>query len=143
MLSKRAKIRNCREEDLIKLVEIWRKVDLTLGLSDSIEELERLRKKNPRTCLVLEENNQVIAGVLGGFDGRRGLVHHLAVDPCCRDKGYGTALMLELESRFNKMGVVKFSLWIENRNSRAIEFYQHLGYELRDLITMSKTLRNE
>jgi len=68
-------------------------------------------------------------------------VHHLTVAPEFQRCGYGRALMEELETRFRGMNVVKYSLWIEPRNQSVIDFYNHIGYELRDLITFSKTLR--
>ena len=40
-----------------------------------------------------------LGAVLGGFDGRRGLVYHVAVDPQARGQGLGSALMDELERR--------------------------------------------
>jgi len=33
------------------------------------------------------------------------------------------------------------SFWVEARNLQVIEFYKHLGYEPRDLVTMSKSLK--
>lgn len=80
---------------------------------------------------------------MGGFDGRRGLVHHLAVTAEHRGEGLGKALMAELDRRFRELGLEKYSFWIEADNTEVIKFYQHLGYELRDLITMSKTLRKQ
>jgi len=136
-------IRNCQKKDLSRLIEIWTDVGLTLGLSDTIPELEKFLNQNPDTCLVLEENNVILACVMGGFDGRRGLVHHLAVTPECQGRKYGMLLMQELEKRFNKIGVVKISLWIEAENTSVIEFYNHLSYQRRNLITMSKILKND
>ncbi len=136
-----AKIRNCRVNDLPDLIQIWHRTDLTLGVSDTVPELKRLLERNPDTCLVLERDNRIVAGVMGGFDGRRGLVHHLSVEPEFQGCGYGVELMMELETRFRQNGVVKYSLWIEPRNRDVIAFYNQLEYERRDLITFSKTLR--
>jgi ribosomal protein S18 acetylase RimI-like enzyme len=56
-------------------------------------------------------------------------------------KGIGRALMSELELRFRQLQVVKVSFWIEAKNRKVIDFYLDLGYEERDLITLSKTFR--
>ncbi len=136
-------IRACREEDFPSLIAVWKAVGLTLGASDTPEELSRLLQRNPDTCLVLEEDGLIKGGVMGGFDGRRGLVHHLAVSSESQGRGYGRALMEVLDARYRQMGVVKYSFWIEADNANAVEFYLHLGYELRDLVTMSKTLIHE
>lgn len=134
-------IRECRRDDLPGLIDLWRRTGITLGLSETIPELVRLLDHNPTTCLVGEVDGRLIGGVMGGFDGRRGIVHHLAVEPEFQGNGFGSALMREIDSRFRNMGVVKYSFWIEKWNTGVIEFYKHTGYELRDLITMSKTLR--
>lgn len=112
-----------------------------LGISDTVPELVKFLGKNPGTCLVAEENGRVVGAVMGGYDGRRGLVHHLAVDPEMQRRGIGAALMKELEDRYREMGVVKYHLWIEDNSEAIIDFYRNIGCELRDLITMSKTLR--
>ncbi len=133
-------IRNCLESDLEDLVALWKICDLTLGASDTVLELKRLLNANPTTCLICELNGEVIGGVMGGFDGRRGLVHHLAVHPAHRQKGIGKKLMFELDKRFRKLKVVKYSFWIEGRNRSLVRYYEALGYELRDFVTMTKTL---
>ena len=133
-------VRKFQRTDYSRLFQIWQEVGLTLGASDTEPEVMRLLEHNPETCFVLEEDGLVVGCVLGGFDGRRGLVHHLAVDPKFQGRGYGRALMDELDRLFKEMGVVKYSFWIEVDNPQAIDFYQHIGYDLRDLITMSKTL---
>lgn len=135
------KIRKADIADYDSLIELWNKCRLGLGTSDTREEIARFMDINPGTSLVGEINGAVAASVLGGFDGRRGLVHHLAVDPQYRKQGYGKAMLRELETVFREMRVVKFSFWVKTNNADAISFYKKLGYEVReDIITMSKTL---
>jgi len=128
--------------DLTASISLWWEVGLTIGASDTIPELELFISLNPTTSLVGWLDDQLVATVLGGFDGRRGLVHHLAVASIHQGKGFGRVMMEELDRRYQAMGVVKYSFWIEPRNQKVIEFYRHLGYEMRDLITISKTLRS-
>ena len=95
-------------------------------------------QRNPHLCLVGKLDKDVIAVVLGGYDGRRGYVHHLAVDPDYQNNGYGRMLMDELISRFKIMMVHKIHLFIEKYNLPVVEFYKKLGWEIRDdLIMMS------
>jgi len=136
------RIREFLPSDYDAVRALWERCDLTLSLSDEREEVERMLRRNPGTCLVAEEDGAVIGAVMGGWDGRRGFVHHLAVEPGRRRRGVGRALMAELERRFRDMGVVKITFFIERRNRGVTEFYRRLGYEMRDDIRpMSKTLR--
>jgi len=115
-----------------------------MGTSDTREEILRMYQMNPDLFLVGEVDNQIVAVVMGGFDGRRGIVHHLSVDPNYRNQGYGREIILELERRFNLHGVVKINFWVQTNNLEAVGFYEKIGYCLRpDLVTMSKVLREE
>ncbi|MHA1304946.1 MAG: GNAT family N-acetyltransferase [Candidatus Heimdallarchaeaceae archaeon] len=117
---------------------LWKAVDLTLGSSDTEEETKRMLERNPDLFLVGEEDGKIVGVVIGGFDGRRGYVHHLAVDPAYQKRGYGKLLMEELTRKFAEMNVHKVHLFIEKRNIGVVDFYEKLGWHVRDdLIMMS------
>ncbi|MFX1600739.1 MAG: GNAT family N-acetyltransferase [Promethearchaeota archaeon] len=121
-----------------EVIEIWRKAGISVGSTDTEEELERMVKRNPQLFLIGKVDEKIISVVMGGFDGRRGYVHHLAVDPDFQKKGYGKALIDELIDRFRKLGIHKVHLFIEKYNKKVVQFYKNLGWDIRDdLIMMS------
>ncbi|MFX1569653.1 MAG: GNAT family N-acetyltransferase [Promethearchaeota archaeon] len=121
-----------------EIVALWRKAGINVGSSDTLEEIEKIVRQNPDIFLIGKIKNKIISVVIGGFDGRRGYVHHLAVDPDYQQKGYGKMIMDELMEKFRKMGVHKIHLFIEKYNKKVVNFYQNLGWEIRDdLIMMS------
>ncbi len=120
------------------IIELWRITGICVGSSDSKEELARMSRQNPDLFLMGKVSDVIIGVVIGGFDGRRGYVHHLAVDPNYQKNGYGKLLMNELITRFRQEGVHKVHLFIEKRNNEVVDFYRSLGWEVReDLIMMS------
>ncbi|MFX1503777.1 MAG: GNAT family N-acetyltransferase [Promethearchaeota archaeon] len=121
-----------------EVIEIWRKAGISVGSTDTKQELKRILQRNPNLFLIGKIDNKVIGVVMGGFDGRRGYVHHLAVNPEYQKKGYGKKLMKELIKRFLTLRVHKVHLFIEKYNKGVIDFYKKLGWEIRDdLIMMS------
>lgn len=121
-----------------EIVKLWYKAGLSVGSSDSRREIERLLQYNPDLFLIGKIHKKLVSAVIGAFDGRRGYIHHLAVDPDYQKKGYGKMILDELIERFRKIHVHKIHLFIQKNNKNAIEFYQHLGWEFRDdLIMMS------
>ena len=121
-----------------EVIELWRKAGISVGSTDTKEELERVVKQNPQLFLIGKIDEKIISVVMGGFDGRRGYVHHLAVDPDFQNKGYGKTMMDELIDRFRKLGIHKVHLFIEKYNKTVVQFYQNLGWDIRDdLIMMS------
>ncbi len=135
-------VRPMTMQDYGAVVDLWRSSGISVTLSDAPAETARMLSHNPATCLVAEADGKVIGVVLGGFDGRRGFVHHLAVAPDRRKTGLGRLLMEQIETKFAQMGVVKITFLVEVRNKGVLEFYKKLGYTVReDLIAVSKTMR--
>lgn len=121
-----------------EVVQLWKKAGISVGSSDSKEEIEKMLERNPNLFLIGKIKEKIIAVVMGGFDGRRGYVHHLAVDPIHQKKGYGKIMMHDLISEFRRIGVHKIHLFIERQNQAVIDFYSNLGWQMRDdLIMMS------
>jgi len=132
------KIENYSMKLYDKVIELWRKAGISVGSSDSKEELEKMLKRNPNLFLIGRKNQKIIAVVMGGFDGRRGYVHHLAIDPDFQKKGYGRMMMDKIHNIFLQMGVHKVHLFIEKTNIEVVNFYESMGWEKRDdLIIMS------
>ena len=129
-------------DDIKSVRYLWKKVDFDLSYSDKPVEIQRMIDHNPDLCLVIKKNSRIIASLLGGFDGRRGWIHHLAVDPDFQNNNYGTLMMNEITKRFSQKGVVKLKIEILEDNKKVIDFYKSLGWELRsELTTMSLTLK--
>jgi len=121
-----------------EIIDLWKRSGLELSSSDTRDEIARMLKRNPDLFLIGKENEKVIAVVIGAFDGRRGYVHHLAIDPDYQKKKYGKIMMDELIKKFHIKKIHKVHLFIEKYNKEVVDFYRKLGWEVRDdLIMMS------
>jgi len=121
-----------------EVIQLWRNAGLGVSSSDSKGEVEKMLNRNPDLFLIGTLKDKVVAVVMGAFDGRRGYVHHLAIDPTYQRQGYGTKIMTKLNETFRQKGIHKIHLFIEKHNKEVIDFYKNLGWEIReDLIMMS------
>lgn len=82
----------------------------------------------------------VIGTVMGGYDGHRGWIYSLAVDPSQQRRGIGTALVSHLERRMKELGCLKINLQILAHNASVEAFYHSLGYATEARISMGKRL---
>lgn len=130
------------QEDLDAVLDLWRRSGpgIQLSRSDRPEEIAKKQQRDPDLFLVAEEGGQVVGAVLGGFDGRRGLVYHLSVLPQRRRSGIGRALMEELESRLGKKGCLRAYLLVTEDNPGAVDFYEEIGWDYMDLHVLGKDL---
>lgn len=103
-----------------------------LGFSDTQAEIAKKLQRDPDLFLVAEVDGQIAGAVLGGFDGRRGMVYHLAVAEPYRQLGIGRRLMSTLEDRLRARGCVKVYLLVLKNNEYAIRFYERDGWANMD-----------
>ncbi len=129
--------------DYPKVVELWKNAGpgIHLRRSDESEEIKKKLQRDPDLFLIAEIDGELIGSVLGGFDGRRGMVYHLAVDKRYRKQGLGAILMDELEKRLKSKGCLRSYLLVTKDNLNAIHFYQELGWEVMDLHIFGKDLQ--
>lgn len=123
--------------------ELWQQAGPGVQLSPSDEplEIERKLERDPDLFLVLVERGEILGTVIGGYDGRRGIVYHLAVRPERQGEGLGRALMIEIEDRLRSKGCYKYYLMVRKELDQVLTFYQSLGCELMDLHILGKVLR--
>ncbi|HEY9053665.1 MAG TPA: GNAT family N-acetyltransferase [Rectinemataceae bacterium] len=55
------------------------------NLDDSEEGIRAYLARNPNTCFVAKDEDEVVGVILAGHDGRRGFIYHLAVRPEARE----------------------------------------------------------
>jgi ribosomal protein S18 acetylase RimI-like enzyme len=118
-------------EDYPQVANLWAsmKKGVRLGRSDTSEEIRKKIDRDPNLFFVAEENGQIVGTVLGGFDGRRGLIYHLAVTASFRGRGVGSRLMEEVESRLRAIGCVRCYLLVTKDNDEAMRYYEKRGWE--------------
>ena len=129
-------------DDYPSVIELWNHAGpgIHVRRSDTPEEIQKKLQRDPDLFLVAEAGGRIIGSVIGGFDGRRGLVYHLAVEESQRKQGLGQALMAELEARLREKGCLRCYLLVTKDNESAVRFYEASGWENMDLHIFGKDI---
>jgi N-acetylglutamate synthase len=133
-------IRAMTIEDYPAVFALWQATEgMGLSKADSPEAIGRYLKRNPGLSLVaLEEENRVVGAVLCGHDGRRGLLHHLAVAQGWRKRGLGRELVLQSLRGLAAEGIDRCHLVVYQSNHNARAFWLRTGwFERPELVLMS------
>ena len=123
-------IREFAWDDYDAVYALWERLHMLKPSIDSRVALAGCLERNPGLFLVAVAPDGHPAGtVLGTFDGRRGYLYHVAVDPAYRRQGIGRALMTEIMDRLRARGAVKITLRVARENHSAIAFYRSVGLD--------------
>nr|WP_246465591.1 GNAT family acetyltransferase [Novosphingobium jiangmenense] len=117
---------------------MWEAAGLTRPWNDPRSDFDLALATPTSTILLAEAQNQPIGSVMVGFDGHRGWVYYLATSPDRRGQGIGRALMAAAEDWLKALGSPKIQLMVRGDNASARGFYNALGYELQDVVTIGK-----
>jgi ribosomal protein S18 acetylase RimI-like enzyme len=123
-------------EDYEQLLALWSSMErgVHVGRSDSPAEIEKKLSRDPDLFLVAECEDRIVGSVIGGYDGRRGMVYHLAVHLAFRSQGVGSRLMDEVEARLRAKGCLKSYLLVAEDNHDVDAFYKKQGWQHMDTV---------
>ncbi len=125
-----------------EVTALWRQSEgIGLSSADSRESIGRYLERNPGLSLIARSDSRIVGAMLCGHDGRRGFIHHLAVDEKYRQQEIGRSLVVEGLQRLRIEGIQKCHLFVYTENLGAISFWTKLGFTERfDLSMMSKII---
>lgn len=123
-------------DDYNAVRELWTGMDkgVRFGRSDEPDEVIKKLSRDPDLFLVADQDGSIIGSVIGGYDGRRGLLYHLAVTKEFRGHGVGGRLLDEVEARLRAKGCLKCYLMVTPDNPEVENFYQKRGWHFMDYV---------
>jgi ribosomal protein S18 acetylase RimI-like enzyme len=134
-------IRPYLERDKSDVIALWNQV--LPGDAPHTDPATSIRQKlavDRELFLVAEVDGRVVGTAMGGYDGHRGWIYSVAVGPLHRQRGIGSALLRRLEAELVERGCLKVNLLVRRSNAGVVGFYEKLGFQVEDFISMGKRL---
>ena len=136
-------IRSYQSADRDAVVTLWQRCKLVAPQNDPLKDIRRKLQVNPEWLLVGEKNGRLVATCMAGYEGHRGWINYLAVDPEYRRRGIGRQLMRAAETQLRAAGCPKINLQVRTSNQTALGFYQAIGFTVDDVISLGKRLESD
>ena len=134
------KITTYKPEYESAVIALWQRCNLTRPQNDPKKDIERKLKVNPELFLVGLIDGKVAATVMGNYDGHRGWIYYLGVDPALQRKGLGRRIVDAVEKKLRAKGCPKINLQVRKDNLNAVKFYERIGFKTDEVIGMGKRL---
>ncbi len=134
-------IRRYDEVDESAVIALWRKVlPDDAPHNDPATAIRNKLAVERDLFFVATINGGVVGTVMGGYDGHRGWIYSVAVEPAHRHRGIGKALLRRIENSLIGRGCLKVNLQVRGSNADVIAFYETLGYAVEERVSMGKRL---
>jgi putative acetyltransferase len=137
-------LRTLTISDYDAVYALWQQTEgIGLNESDTREAIARFLLHNDGLSLVAcTAEAKIVGTVLCGHDGRRGYLHHLAVERSHRKQGIGRALVEEGLAKLAALKIDKCNLFLFAHNTEGRTFWLHQGWAAReDIVLMQKELK--
>jgi ribosomal protein S18 acetylase RimI-like enzyme len=122
------------------VISLWVKCGLLRPWNDPRKDIDRKQKINPELFLLGFVDGKVVASVMAGYEGHRGWMNYLAVDPDHQGNKLGTQIIAEAQKKLETMGCPKINVLIREDNMGAVKFYESAGYKIDNVTSMGKRL---
>ncbi len=120
-------VREFRSRDGDGLRALWEAVGFR-SLGDDDMSLRRFAQRNPGLLLVAAQGSAVVASAMGGWDGRRGWIYHVATTGEHRRTGLATRLVRQVEDGLRALGCPKVNVLVGEANVGGAAFWNSIGY---------------
>lgn len=134
------KIRKYRDTDRDEVINLWHRVFPDPAPRNEPDRVIDLKLAIDDMILVAIQDKKLIGTTIAGYDGHRGWLYSVAVDPDYRNNGIGRKLVESAVDLLKQHGCIKVNLQVLPGNHEVTGFYEAIGFEIEDRISMGKLL---
>lgn len=143
--------RSATLSDHAAIIKLWRLAGVASEPNDADgdhdnegqdhQEITTRLARDAELFVLAEQDGELVASVMGCYDGHRGWIKRFAVHPSHQRTGLGRRLNAELEARFTAAGITELRLSAWRSNERALDFWNSMGFDEIDIAYFTKSLR--
>lgn len=134
-------IRPYAPADQAAVLTLWKICQLVVAANDPLADIRTKLQFQPDLFLVAVLREGLVGTVMAGYEGHRGWINYLAVDPAHRRLGIGRRLVHAAESELRALGCPKINLQVRRGNTGVSAFYDALGFQEDAVLSLGKRLK--
>ena len=136
-----AQIRAYHPDDRDAVISLWQESGLTRPWNDAKLDIADKLTVQSDLFFVMFDAGALVGSAMASFDGHRGMVYYLAINPKSQRQGFGRQLMMHVETALAAKGCRKINLMVRSENQPVQDFYDALGYTHQTVSVLGKWLK--
>jgi len=133
-------IRQFSEDERSQVVRLWKKVFANEPPHNEPDQVITAKLKVDEQLFIAMDEGTLLGTVMVGYDGHRGWLYSVAVDPQQQKNGIGRKLVEHALASLHEQGCLKVNLQIRSGNPEVIAFYKKLGFEIEERVSMGRMI---
>jgi ribosomal protein S18 acetylase RimI-like enzyme len=121
------KIRVFQNSDRSDVIDLWQRCNLVVPQNNPQHDIDMKLKVQSDLFFVGTVSDGIVATVMAGYDGHRGWIYYLAVDPDYQRQQIGRRMMERAESALQKRGCPKINLQVRSSKAKGCDTLLHLN----------------
>ena len=134
------KIRRYQKSDETAVVSLWQACNLVVPANNPYIDIARKTAFQADLFFVARIDGVVVGTIMAGYEGHRGWLNYLAVDPRQRKRGIGADLVRHATTEMQKLGCQKINLQVRESNVDVLAFYEKLGFKRDNVVSLGLRL---
>jgi ribosomal protein S18 acetylase RimI-like enzyme len=131
LVSEDVTIRIATAADVEAVLDLWGVARTEHAVTeDRPEGVRLLIETDPEALLVAVVDGAVVGALIAAWDGWRGNIYRLAIDPAHRRGGIGMRLVRAGEESLKRRGAKRVTALVAYEDERAAAFWDEAGYPL-------------
>ena len=122
------------------VIALWEACDLTRPWNNPDADIDRKLSVDPENFILGFADDRLVATMMVGYEVHRGWVNYLAVSPEHQGAGLGRQMMTAAEEILLERGCPKLNLQVRDTNHAVLAFYEALGYQVDQAVSLGKRL---
>ncbi|HEY7295269.1 MAG TPA: GNAT family N-acetyltransferase [Dehalococcoidia bacterium] len=121
-------LRPCRLQEIEAVLTLWQRAEAVPRPTDNVGALRLRLERDPELFVLAWDGERLVGSLLGGWDGWRGNMYRLAIDPAYRRRGIARRLVAAVEAALRALGAERISSLVFEEEPGAAEFWLSAGY---------------
>lgn len=123
-------LRAAEARDVPRIVEFWAEAgENSSRPADRSDLVARLLDRDSEALIIATLDDRIVGTIIAGWDGWRGSLYRLAVDPAHRGRSIARSLVSAGERRLADLGAERVTAMVLDENAGGADLWTALGYE--------------
>ena len=133
-------VRKFTQEDSLELVSFWQSIFINSAAHNEPKRMLEEKLAVDDLIYIAKYKEHIIGACMAGYDGHRGWLYAVATSSDYRRLGVGTKLIQTSIEALRQLGCIKLNLQIRTDNTEVTRFYQSLGFNIEERLSMGKLI---